>query len=193
MLQINDLKKKSEKLYQPLLDHEDWHIINYGSGIEPDENIDVSSAIKPFTFIDKISKGTTYFNFFDTSSGTTVTIPGTHWFANDESSSILIYQKKSNPIYDLASIPPSNEILNKSLSKDKYEQAYNKVGQLINLKENWDSYGGSIIDKNCAIRTIEILDYILIIKSRYNDEVPAPFIAPVPSGGIQYQMNQVSN
>ncbi|KAA6463359.1 hypothetical protein DYQ86_08640 [Acidobacteria bacterium AB60] len=55
---------------------------------------------------------------------------------------------------------------------------------LLNLSENWDSYGGARIQEAIVVRALILLTQILGINS------PAPSVVPLSDGGIQLEWHR---
>jgi len=175
---------------QPYGIQEDLCIINYGLGVETAKEYLVSSAIEPFKLYDTLTKGTVYLTISDTSSGTSVVIPEIPWFINDKSAKILIYQRQLHLSDDLTWISSRKTIPPKWTIKEQYAQIFNRVGQLFNLSKDWDSYGGNVIEEHCIDRAVEILKYLMELHDRTGISVPAPFVSPLSSGGIQIEWEE---
>ena len=56
-----------------------------------------------------------------------------------------------------------------------------RIGQLLTLADNWDSYGGRRIDPVCAWSTWQLLLAIL------RDDSPTPTLVPTTRGGMQIE------
>ncbi len=170
--------------------HQDWGILNYGLGLRTPEEHVLSSAIEPFELRNSLSKGTVYFTTSDTSSGTSDAQPETVWFADDKLEKILVYRKQFHLADDLTWISPRKTFPPQWTIKERYDQVFNRVGQLITLPKNWDSYGGNAINEDCVGRTIEILKHLIELRDRTGISLPVPFVAPLSSGGIQIEWEE---
>jgi hypothetical protein len=167
--------------------HQDWGILRYDFGFRfPEEEV-FSSAIKPFELHNSLSKGTVYFVISDTSSGTSDVQPETAWFADDKLEKVLIYRKHFHTTDDLTWISPKETFPPQWTIREKYDQLFNRVGQLIALPKNWDSYGGNAINEDCVGRAIKILKHLVEVRDRTSISLPVPFVAPLSSGGIQIE------
>ncbi len=167
-----------------------WCILNYGLGVKTAEEYLVTSAIKPFELYDILSKGTVYSTISDTSSGASVAMPETPWFVNDKSGKKLIYQKHLHLTDDLTWISPREAFPPQWTIEERYDQIFNRVGQLITLPKNWDSYGGNVINEDCVGRAVEILKHLIDLRDRTGISLPVPFVAPLSSGGIQIEWEE---
>jgi hypothetical protein len=58
------------------------------------------------------------------------------------------------------------------------------VSKLLNLPENWDSYGAAALDRYKALAAIDVLINVA------GDVTPAPSVAPTPSGGLQFEWHR---
>ena len=59
-----------------------------------------------------------------------------------------------------------------------------EIGQIGELKENWDSYGARPIDPRCAEATTNLLLSVL------DSGTPRPFVVPTSRGGIQVEWHR---
>ncbi|MHB1034035.1 MAG: hypothetical protein ACYC35_11660 [Pirellulales bacterium] len=59
-----------------------------------------------------------------------------------------------------------------------------RITELGNLEENWDSYGARPIDPRCAVATADLLLSLL------DATTPKPFIVPTTRGGIQLEWHR---
>jgi hypothetical protein len=62
----------------------------------------------------------------------------------------------------------------------KLSELKKRVNEFADMEPNWDSYGAKPISKDCISKAIELLD-------KMDKDVPPPFVAPLPSGGIQFE------
>ena len=176
---------------QPYGIHPDWHILNYGFGVETTEECLVASATEPFKLFDNLTKGTVYLAISDTSSCASVATPETPWFVNSKSAKTLVYQRQLHLPDDLTWISHREAFPPQWTIEEQYDQVFSRVGQLINLPKDWDSYGGNVIEENCIGRAIEILYYLLELRDRAGISIPVPFVAPLSSGGIQIEWEEM--
>jgi len=175
---------------QPYGIQQDWCILDYGLGAKtPDEYL-VASATEPLELYDILSKGTVDFTISDTSSGANVAMPDTLWFVNDKSEKKLIYQKQLHLIDDLTWIAFRKGFPPQWTIEEQYDQIFNKIGQLINLPKDWDSYGGNVINEDCIGHAVEILKHLIELRDRTGISLPVPFVAPLSSGGIQIEWEE---
>jgi len=166
----------------------DFYVLDYGTGVK-DKDL-VASAIEPFKLYDTLTKGTVYCATSGTSSEVSVIVPETTWFVNDKSSKVLIFPKKLQTQDDYTWISFSETHPPRWTIEEKYDLAFDRVGQLIKLKKDWDSYGGSAIDEDCIGRAIDILKELIDLRDRRNISLRVPFIAPLSSGGIQMEWEE---
>jgi hypothetical protein len=61
------------------------------------------------------------------------------------------------------------------------EDAINRLDQLVNLKPDWDSYGGKPVSKRLANTVLEVLGSLM------REQTPRPSIVPTPAGHIQLE------
>jgi len=170
--------------------HQDWDILSYDFGLRfPEEDV-FSSAIRPFELHNSLSKGTVYFVMSDPSSGTSDLQPENIWFANDKLEKVLIYRKHFHPVDDSTWISPKETFPPQWIIRERYDQLFNRVGQLIALPKNWDSYGGNAISEDCVSRAIKILKHLVEVRDRTGISLPVPFVAPLSSGGIQIEWEE---
>lgn len=93
-------------------------------------------------------------------------------------------QYESNLIEDW--IPASWEgIYHMTQERDKLMDIIQKTNGLMELEENWDSYGAAVIDKDTVSKATDILNEIFNIQELVN--LDPPYIFPVPDGSIQYE------
>lgn len=62
--------------------------------------------------------------------------------------------------------------------------AFDRLFALLDLRPNWDSYGGRSIDVKAADKAMSLLLELM------NDRSPAPTIVPTPVGGVQLEWHQ---
>ena len=55
------------------------------------------------------------------------------------------------------------------------------IGQLLNLPQNWDSYGARCVDPNCVSAALSLVLDVL------RDDTPPPSVVPTSQGGIQLE------
>jgi len=66
----------------------------------------------------------------------------------------------------------------KSPDKTNREYVFEKIKEICNLQDNWDSYGASKTDKEKAKRAIELYNTIINCK---------PYVIPTKDGDIQFE------
>jgi len=65
-----------------------------------------------------------------------------------------------------------------------FDNIDDQLQEFLSLEPNWDSYGAEPIDEDITKKTLEL---ILLITE---ENTPEPFVAPVPSGGIDIEWNK---
>lgn len=150
---------------------------------------EVTSSPKPYRYYNPLTAGSVYLTTSVRSSSTNVVVPSSAWFVNATSSKTLVF---ANPIppEDLTWVSFTEEQQPQYGINEQYKQVFRTVGQLINLPDNWDSYGGKPIKEHCINNTLEILQYLLELRDINGIEVPAPFVAPLSSGGLQIEWEE---
>ena len=61
------------------------------------------------------------------------------------------------------------------------------VVSFMKLKDNWDLYGSSRINRQCVLRSIEFMSYIKRHYKRSKGDLHVPFAAPCTDGSIQLE------
>lgn len=148
-----------------------------------------SSSPKPYRYYNPLTAGSVYLTTSVRSSSTNVVVPSSSWFVNAASSKTLVFAKPMLP-EDLTWIPFTKEQQPQYGMNEQYEQVLRTIGRLVNLPDNWDSYGGKPINEHCINNTLEILQYLLKLRDINGIEVPAPFVAPLSSGGLQIEWEE---
>lgn len=170
--------------------YSDWCVLNYGAGSDVPEESFVATATDPFKLIGPTTTGFVCVSAPDISSGTNLLVLETPWFINDKSSKILVYQKGALLPEDLKWINCSETPQLQWANEERYDQVFQRIGQFAKLPNDWDSYGGIVIDERCIDRALEILKYLILLNDRFNFEVPPPFVAPLSTGGIQIEWEE---
>jgi len=147
---------------------------------------EVTSSPKPYRYYNPLTAGSVYLTTSVRSSSTNVVVPSSAWFVNATSAKTLVY---ANPIppEDLTWVSFAEEQQPQYGINEQYELVFRTIGQLVNLPDNWDSYGGKPIKEHCINNAFEILQYLLELRDINGIKVPAPFVAPLSSGGIQIE------
>ncbi len=166
-------------------------IFNNPSGPLITSELEITSSPEPIRYYNPVSAGVLYVAVSGTTSTNDVVPLSSVWFANDTSAKDLVY---ANPILpeDLTRFSYSEEEEPQLLygTGAKYKQIFHTIGQLVNLKDNWDSYGGNTIEERCIMNALEIIQYLLELNGKCDLDVPAPFVAPLSSGGIQIEWEE---
>ena len=74
-------------------------------------------------------------------------------------------------------------INNYTKEHEKFIRNKTMLVEILNHKENWDSYGAKPVKPETARYALELADKI------FSDNTPKPNISPVPNGGIQFDWN----
>jgi hypothetical protein len=162
--------------------------LKYGLGVETEKESLFSSATAPFSLHDILKEKTFYFIVPDSYGDTSAISPMIPWVINNESSKTLIYQEQLHPSDDLAWIPSEKAVQTKM--DIQYYQVFNRVVQLFELSEDWDSYGGKVIERRCIDSAVKFLKYLIELQDRIGISVPVPFVSPLSSGGIQIEWEE---
>lgn len=168
---------------------EDITVLKYGTEPSFTSEEELTSSPKPYRYYNPLTAGYVYLTTSVRSSSTNVVVPSSTWFVNATSSKTLVYP---NPILpgDLTRVSFIEEKQPQYVINEQYKEVFRRVGQLVNLPDNWDSYGGKPITENCINDAFKILQYILDLRDINNIEVPAPFVAPLSSGGLQIEWEE---
>ena len=75
----------------------------------------------------------------------------------------------------------ATDILTSNYIPDWWESAFQRISALLELPENWDSYGARRIDRNLAYDAVSILQDVA------HPDIPEPSIVPTVRGGIQFE------
>ena len=148
-----------------------------------------SSSPEPYRYYNPLTAGSVYLTTSVRSSSTNVVIPSSSWFVNAALSRTLVFSEPILP-EDLTWISFTKEQQPQYDINEQYEQVFRTIGQLVNLPENWDSYGGKPINEHCINSTLKILQYLLEFRDINGIEIPAPFVAPLSSGGLQIEWEE---
>lgn len=162
-----------------------WHVVEYGAGSSVPEESFVASAT---TFSESIVPASAYPLVSDTSSGVSLPVLQTPRFMNHTLSRSLVYCMHGPSAEDLKRINCSEAPKLQPIAEERFEKAFQRIGQFAKLPSNWDSYGGNAIDERCMDRALEILKYLIRLEDRI--KVPTPFVAPLSTGGIQIEWEE---
>ena len=167
---------------------ENIRILKYNTEPSITSEEEITSSPEPFRYYNPLSVGTLYVTVSGASSTNVVVPTSSTWFVNATSAKPLVYASPIPP-EDLTRISFVEEQQPQLLYgiNEQYNQIFRTVGQLVNLPDNWDSYGGKPIEEHCINNAFEILQYLLELRDKDGFEVPAPFMAPLSSGGIQIE------
>jgi hypothetical protein len=150
----------------------------------------VISASEPMHLFNNISKGNVFTITVSSSSFPEVQLPEFQWFI-DKTQEVIIYSIESKAPANITWVeskpqPPT------WADKEKYTEAFEKIGQFANMEANWDSYGAKAISKDCISKTIDILNRIIELREDEGIYILPPFIAPLSDGGIQLEWERES-
>lgn len=180
---------------KPLEGNRFWGAINYGliSGETEVANSWVemetlSSATDPLHLIDNISKGNISTKGLKTSSSSEVTLPESAWFV-DSNRKIIAFTKVilSHELTGVISSWRREHLLPQWIINEGFDDAFKRIGHFVRLEYNWDSHDSPAIEKECISRGISILKKLLRWREEIGLKIPAPFVAPLSNGGIQFE------
>ena len=149
---------------------------------------EVTSSPKPYRYYNPLTFGSVYLTTSVKSSSTNAVVPSSAWFVNATSKTLVF----PNPILpeDLTWVSFTEKQQPHYAINEKFKAVFRTLGQLVNLPDNWDSYGGKPINEHCINNAFEILQYLLELRDINGIEVPAPFVAPLSSGGLQIEWEE---
>lgn len=172
-----------------------WGAINYGliSGETEVANCwleteTLSSATDPLHLIDNISKGNISTKGLKTSSSLEVTLPESAWFV-DSNRQIIAFTKAISP-HEMTGVISSwrrKHLPPQWIINEGFGDVFKRIGHFVKLEHNWDSYDSPTIEKECISRGISILKKLLQWREEIGLKIPAPFVAPLSNGGIQFE------
>ena len=147
----------------------------------------VSSLTTPYELITLSSGSTLYPRESSTTSSISLGIPETNWFLNDKVKKTILFPSHEWQSWAITEACTHETEITKIRSISQFLQASQKIGRYSNYPENWDSYGGKAIDKDCIIMSSKIIKQLIALKRSISFEIPSPFIAPLSTGGIQME------
>lgn len=178
----------------PIDPFEQWKIVNYGDesgSIAPhtflQERTLVNSSATTFVFNNKIFKGGMNLVTSGTSSSMILDSPETAWFLNDKKNRVIVFPKKKLSSKEMSGACFQHTEVPQTLFSKQLVQVSKKIGKFARFAENWDSYEAKAISSDCIIRGFDILKELINLKTSTIYEVPIPFVAPLSSGGIQFE------
>lgn len=168
-------------------DKEHWYAQNYDPPVDLLEPSTNTSTFKDIKLFSNFNMGHVYMLSPEISSTSIIENAFAPFFINSKPSNTLLFFKEENLPEDTTSLHQIKHTIFKGSIEEKFDTAFNKLGQFAKLKENWDSYASNAIDKNCISRAIDILKYLISLQDQFNFETPLPFVAPLSNGGIQFE------
>ena len=148
----------------------------------------LASSTTPLHLIDNISKGNISTKGLKTSSSSEVQLPESAWFV-DSNRKIIAFAKASLS-RELTGIVGSwwREPLSPQWTIDEgFGEVFKRIGHFARLEPNWDSYDSPSIEKECIGRGISFLKKLFQWREEIGLRIPAPFVAPLSDGGIQFE------
>jgi len=147
-----------------------------------------SSSSIPLHLIDNISKGNISTKGLKTSSRSRVELPESAWFV-DSNRKIIAFMKEalSREFTGIIGSWWTEPLSPKWIIDAGFDEVFKKIGHLVKLAPNWDSYDSPSIDKECIGRGISFLKKLLQWREEIGLKIQAPFVAPLSNGGIQFE------
>jgi hypothetical protein len=181
----------------PFKSDEAWKIVKYGGEYPSHESGDffqeramVASAAKLFKVTDLSLTGNVTFVTSGTSSDINVEIPEIPWFINDETQGIIVFNQRVRLPRETTWASCIEAGSPKWNIETRFNQAFHRIGSFSRLPENWDSYAAKAIDRDCISRGVTIFKELIKLSSVAKVKIPAPFVAPLSSGGIQIEWEE---
>ena len=181
----------------PFKTEEVWKILKYGGEYPYHESGDffqdsamVASAARLFKVTDLSLLGNVTFMPSGTSSYINVEIPEIPWFINDETQGIIVFNQRARLPQETTWASCIEAEFPKWTIKNRFNQAFQRIGGFARLPENWDSYAAKPIDRECISRGVTIFKELVKLSSVAEVEIPTPFVAPLSSGGIQIEWEE---
>lgn len=174
-----------------------WHLVKYGEPIPMLETgnyllqeTTLVSASTPFQLTNFISKGNVLLGVSKTSSHANVEVPEIPWFIDYKAKKTLIFQQQVPLRSEVTWVYCGEAVPPKWTVKERFDQAFERVGKFAKLADNWDSYGAKSIDNDSISRGIIILKGLIELRELTGLDIPAPFVAPLSAGGIQIEWEE---
>ncbi|HET9212579.1 MAG TPA: hypothetical protein VFR03_19400 [Thermoanaerobaculia bacterium] len=82
---------------------------------------------------------------------------------------------------------PGVRVLRRGKRTEAYQQVRARVGKLLTLHENWNTYGAKIPSQRALFFTLHFMRDAIGVLLDHGISVPAPFLAPTASGGVQLE------
>jgi len=176
---------------------EGWRIVKYGeeyrgpvSSSFLQERPVIASTVTPFEFTEMFSTGNVTLATSGTSSDINVESPEVPWFINDKIHRIIVFKYRARLPQGLTRANCDYAELPRRSIVPQLNQAFQRIGRFARFPENWDSYGSKAIDKECISRCVNIFKKLVKLMSTAEVQIPAPFVAPLSSGGIQIEWEE---
>lgn len=176
---------------------EEWKIVKYGeeyptyeSGDFFQERAMVASAAKLFKVTDLSLTGNVTLVTSGTSSDINVEIPENSWFINDKTNRIIVFNQRARLPEEMTWASCIDAELPKWSIVTRFNQAFQRIGRFVRFPENWDSYAAKAIDRECISRAVSIFKELVKFRFVAEVQIPAPFVAPLSSGGIQIEWEE---
>lgn len=173
-----------------------WRFYKYGhvhgrvveSNLLPEGQIVVSASM-PMQLSNNILKGNMYNITVPSSSYSDIQLPDCQWFV-DKNQKIIIYSLKVQSPTDLTGVEGGWAIISQPpnwAERERFSEAFEKVGKFSAMEPNWDSYGSEPINKDCISKAFDILNRLINLRENEDISISAPFVAPLSDGGIQFE------
>jgi hypothetical protein len=182
---------------RPFKTEEAWKIVKYGAEDPSHESGDffqeramVASAAKLFKVTDFSLTGNVTLVTSETSSDINVELPEIPWFINDETQGVIVFNQRVRLPQETTWSSCSEAELPKWSIETRFNQAFQRIGNFSKLPENWDSYGAKAIDRECISQGVSIFKALIKLRAVAEAQIPAPFVAPLSSGGIQIEWEE---
>jgi len=173
-----------------------WRFYKYGhvhgrvfeSNLLPEGQIVVSASL-PMQLSNNILKGNMYNITVPSSSYSDIQLPDCQWFV-DKNQKVIIYSSKVKSPIDLTWVEGGWAIISQPpnwAKRERFSEAFERVGQFSTMEPNWDSYGSEPINEDCISKAIDILNRLIEFRENEGINISAPFVAPLSDGGIQFE------
>lgn len=172
-----------------------WYVSDYSLGFEEMSTEGftlVNSAAQPFRFIDYTSKASVFVISSKTSSSLEIELPERPWIVDYIDQKTIVFSEKVPFPCEITSVATSwdREVVLAQATSAGFEEVFERIGHFVKLEANWDHYGAKSIDENCVDQAFSILNQLLEWRERAESEMPVPFVAPLPTGGIQFEWDK---